>query len=312
MLWLGFSVLVLALLSVDLFVFHRDAHEVTVREAAIWTTIWIALALLFNVGVYYWYGTERGLEFLTGYLIEKALAVDNLFVFLVIFAELAVPPVLHHTVLFWGVIGAIVFRAAFILLGAALLPTVPWLGPALGVFLVFTGVRLLVQRGAEKDPLDNALVAAFRRVLRVSAQYEGTSFLVKVDGRRHATPLLLAVFAIEVTDVIFALDSIPAIFAITDDPFIVFTSNIFAILGLRSMYFLLAGVLTRFYYLKPGLAVILCFVGVKMFIAEYYKIPIGASLGFVLLVLGVSVALSILIPRRARKLASQQGRRAAS
>jgi tellurite resistance protein TerC len=298
LLWAGFIAFVLAMLFVDLGVFHRKAHEVSLKEASLWSAVWVALAIVFNALVYVWFGPERALEFSAGYLIEKALAVDNIFVFVVIFSAFAVPAIYQHRILFWGVLGALVMRAVFILLGGAFLQRFHWAIYVFGAILAATGIKLMFQRNQELHPERNPLVKAFQRFFPVTHELEGDKFTVLRDRngklRRYATPLLLALVAVEVTDVIFAVDSIPAIFAITSDPFIVFTSNIFAILGLRSLYFLLAGVITKFVYLKPGLAVILVFVGAKMLLTDIYKIPIGVSLGVIAGILGLSVAASLL------------------
>ncbi len=295
-LWIGFTLIVLVMLGLDLGVFHRRAHEVRVKEALLWTLVWISLALLFNVGVYFWFGSERALEFLAGYLIEKALSVDNIFVFLVLFSYFAVPPVLQHRVLFWGIVGALVMRAVFILLGAALLQSFHWVIYIFGGFLILTGVKLLLQRGSEMHPERNPLFRQFRRLIPAVGDYRGSQFTVVENGKRYATPLLLVLVAIEATDIVFAVDSIPAVFAVTRDPFIVYTSNIFAILGLRALYFVLAGVMGKFHYLKVGLALVLVFVGVKMTITDIYKVPIAISLGVIALLLAGSVGLSLLRP----------------
>ena len=301
-LWLGFVGLVLVLLAIDLGVFHRDAHVVGPREALAWTVVWIGLALAFNAGVAWQYGSERGLEFLTGYLIEKALAVDNIFVFLVIFATFRVPGEQQHRILFWGILGALVMRAAFIFAGAALLERFHWVMYLFGAFLVATGVKLLRQNESEMHPERNPLFRLFTRLVPSVDAYHGSRFTIVRGGRRYATPLLLVLVCVEATDLVFAVDSIPAIFAVTSDPFIVFTSNIFAILGLRSMFFLLAGVMDRFHYLKIGLASVLLFVGAKMMLVDVYKIPIGVSLGVIGLVLVAAVLASWL---RARLLAAE-------
>ncbi len=278
MLWAGFIVFVLVMLAVDLGVFHRKAHEVSMKEAAGWSAVWVGLAAAFNVAVYSWFGAERALEFTAGYLIEKALAVDNIFVFVVIFGAFAVPAIYQHRILFWGVLGALAMRAAFILAGGAFLQQFHWAIYVFGAVLAFTGLKLLLQRNQEIHPERNPLVKAFQRVFPVTHGPSGGKFIVLRDGRLHATTLLVALVAVEVTDVVFAVDSIPAIFAVTSDPFIVFTSNIFAILGLRSLYFLLAGVITKFAYLKVGLSFVLIFVGAKMLLADVYKVPIAPSL----------------------------------
>ncbi len=298
LLWGGFSLFVLAMLALDLGVFHRHAHEVRAREALGWSIVWIALALLFTLGVWRWFGAERGLEFLTGYLIEKALSVDNLFVFLVVFSYFAVPPAYQRRVLIWGIAGAIVFRMAFILAGAALLQAFHWIIYVFGGLLIVTGARMLRGHGASVHPERNPVVRALQRIVPLAPDYHGQRFFARVDGRLMATPLLLTLATVEATDIVFAVDSIPAIFAVTRDPFIVFTSNIFAILGLRALYFLLAGVMGRFRYLPVGLGLVLVFVGAKMAGSEFYKIPIGVSLAIVASLIGGSVVASLRYPRR--------------
>lgn len=298
LLWGGFVIFVLAMLALDLGVFHRKAHEVPLKEALVWSVVWITLALVFNVGVYYWFGTEPALQFLTGYLIEKALSVDNLFVFLVIFGYFGVPKAYQHRVLFWGILGALVMRAIFIGLGAALLQSFHWIIYVFGAILVLTGIKLLVQRNEEMHPERNPMYRLAAKVLPSTREYHGSKFFVKQAGKWVVTPLFLVLVMVEATDVVFAVDSIPAIFAITSDPFLVFTSNIFAILGLRALYFLLAGIMSRFVYLKVGLALVLCFVGVKMLIVDFYKVPIVLSLGVVVLLLGGSIVASLIKTRR--------------
>lgn len=296
-LWIGFTVFVLMMLALDLGVFHRKAHVVKVREALVWSAFWIGLALCFNAGIYFWFGYDRALEFLTGYLIEKALSVDNLFVFLVLFAYFAVPDRLQHRVLFWGIVGALVMRAAFILAGAALLQRFHWVIYVFGAFLVFTGIKLLASREeGEVDPERNIVLRLFRKVVRSVPDYRDAKFVVKEAGRHFATPLLTVLVVIETTDIIFAVDSIPAIFAVTTDPFIVFTSNIFAILGLRALFFLLAGMLGKFRFLKVGLGLVLAFVGAKMLVSGIIHVPIAVSLGVVAALLGLSVAVSLIFP----------------
>ena len=294
LLWTGFTGLILALLALDLGVFHRKAHEVSFREAAIWSVVWIGLALAFNAWIYWAHGPEKGLEFLTGYLIEKALSVDNVFIFLVIFTSFRVPTLHQHRVLFWGVVGALLLRAVFIFVGAAALTAFHWLLYVFGGLLLLTGVRLLVQRHAEEHPERNPLFLAFKSVIPTTGDYHGEKFWVRVKGERLATPLFMVLVLIEITDLIFAVDSIPAIFAITKDPFIVFTSNIFAILGLRALYFCISGFMAKLVYLKTGLAVVLIFVASKMMISEFYKVPIGVSLSVVASILAVSVVASLL------------------
>ena len=295
-LWVGFTVFVLGMLALDLGVFHRDAHQLSVREALGWTAVWISLALLFNLGVYFWFGSERALEFLTGYVIEKALSVDNIFVFLVIFSAFSVPPKFQHRALFWGVLGALITRAIFIVLGAALLHRFHWVAYLFGAFLVFTGIKLLMQRGNETDPKINPVYRLFRRLIPSMDDYGAGRFTVVDAGRRFATPLLPVIVAIEATDIVFAVDSIPAIFAVTTDPFIVYTSNIFAMLGLRALYFALAGMMEKFHYLKVGLSLVLAAVGAKMLLAGVYKVPIVVSLAVIGTLLAGSVAASLLWP----------------
>jgi tellurite resistance protein TerC len=295
-LWIGFTAFILAMLALDLGIFHRKAHAVRIREALIWSMVWISLALIFNAVIYFGFGPERALEFLTGYLIEKALSVDNLFVFLVLFSYFAVPAPLQHRVLFWGIVGALIMRAGFIMAGTALIREFSWIIYLFGAFLVFTGFKLLTSREDEIHPERNFVIKYFRRIVRCVPDYRGSKFSVKEAGHRYATPLLLVLVAIEATDIVFAVDSIPAIFAITTDPFIVFTSNIFAILGLRALYFLLAGMIGRFRYLKLGLGLVLAFVGAKMLLAGWIHFPIALSLGVVAGLLGLSVAVSLLFP----------------
>ena len=298
-LWAGFIAFVLLLLALDLGVFHRNAHEVTLKEAGVWSAIWVSLALAFNALVLHWFGPERGLEFLTGYLIEKALAVDNIFVFYAIFAYFAVPAVYQHRVLFWGVLGALVMRAIFILAGAALLAKFHWVIYVFGAILVITAVKLFTLPDEGIHPERNPVYRLLRRALPAVNDYHGARFTIVKDGKRYATPLLIVLLLIEWTDVVFAVDSIPAIFAITSDPFIVFTSNIFAILGLRSLFFLLQGVIGRFHLLKPALAVVLLFVGAKMLLIDFVKLPIAVSLGVVAALIATGVVASLAIPPRA-------------
>src|SRR6185369_4073162 len=293
-LWFGFVAFVLAMLALDLGVFHNKDHEISVKEALTWTGVWISLAMLFNGGIYFWFGGERALEFLSGYVIEKALSVDNIFVFIVIFSAFAVPAKLQHRVLLWGILSALVLRAVFVVLGAALLTRFHWLAYVFGGFLVFTGIRLMLQREGHVDPRQNPLFRLFRRVMPAVDEFHDGQFTISKAGKRYATPLLLVLFAIETTDIVFAMDSIPAIFAVTNDPFIVFTSNIFAILGLRALYFALAGMMDKFHYLKYGLALVLMFVGAKMLLAGVYKIPIWVSLAVIGVLLAGSVIASLL------------------
>ena len=296
--WAAFTGLVLTMLALDLGVFHRTAHEVGMREAAIWSVVWVALALAFNGWLTTSFGAQRGMEFLTGYLIEKALAVDNIFVFLIIFASFKVPAAYQHRVLFWGILGALVMRALFIFAGAALLMRFHWVIYVFGAFLLLTGLKLLWQRDSEPHPERNPLFRLFTRLVPSVPEYHGSRFTVRQHGKWFATPLLLVLVLIEFTDLVFAVDSIPAIFAVTRDPFIVYTSNIFAILGLRAMFFLLAGVMDRFAYLKVGLSFVLMFVGTKMVLMDVYKIPIGVSLATIAAILAASVLFSLLRERR--------------
>jgi tellurite resistance protein TerC len=298
-LWAGFVAFVLALLALDLGVFHRNAHEVTLKEAGLWSAIWVALSLAFNGLVAHWFGPERGLEFLTGYLIEKALAVDNIFVFYAIFAYFAVPSVYQHRVLFWGVLGALVMRALFIFAGAALLATFHWVIYVFGAILVITAIKLLTLPDDGIHPDRNPVYRLMRRVIPAVSEYHGPRFTVVQAGKRLATPLLMVLVLIEWTDLVFAIDSIPAIFAITNDPFIVFTSNIFAILGLRSLFFLLQGVIGKFHLLKPALAAVLMFVGGKMLLIDVVELPIVVSLGVVMGLIAMGVVASLALPPRA-------------
>jgi len=301
---IGFIVFVLAMLGLDLGVFHRKQHVVSFREAAIWSTVWIALALAFNVGVYSWFGSQAGLEFFTGYVIEKALSVDNLFVFVAIFTYFNIAPMYQHRILFWGIIGALVMRAVFIVIGGALLTHFHWTMYLFGGILVLTGIKLIRQQDRPAAIDRNLIVRGVKRVFPVSGNYSGSHFFVKERGRWMITPLFLALVTVEASDLVFAVDSIPAVFAITSDPFIVFTSNIFAILGLRSLYFLLAGMLGKFKYLKVGLAGVLVFVGSKMLISGVIEIPILISLGVVGCLLMASVLCSTWASRGAGKRAS--------
>jgi tellurite resistance protein TerC len=298
LLWTIFSVFVLGMLALDLGVFNRKAHEVRFKEALIWSIVWITLSLVFNAWIYHEFGSQKALEFLTGYLIEKALSVDNIFVFVVLFASFAVPKIYQHRVLFWGVLGALAMRAIFIGVGAALISRFHWIMYIFGAILIYTGIKLMRQ-GDDHDPHPerNPIYKLGRRLMPAVPEYHGKAFTILKDGRRYATPLLMVLIAIEATDVVFAVDSIPAIFAITTDPFIVYTSNIFAILGLRAMYFLLAGVIDKFHFLNFGLAFVLIFVGIKMVIADWYKVPISVSLIVIAGLLTASILASIIWPK---------------
>ena len=294
--WAGFLAVVLLLLAIDLGLFHRKAHTVGLREALGWSVTWVVLSIAFGGYVYWAYGKVRGLVFFAGSLIEYALSVDNVFVFILIFSYFAVPPQLHHRVLFWGIIGALVMRATFILAGAALLEAFHWIIYVFGAFLVLTGFKILRQGDTQVEPENNPVVRLFRRLVPMTSGYASGTFFVRDGGRLLATPLALVLVTVETTDVVFAVDSIPAIFAVSRDPFIVYTSNVCAILGLRSMYFLLAAVIGKFIYLSVGLGVVLMFVGFKMLISGFYHVDIGLSLAIVASVLAMSVIFSVLLP----------------
>lgn len=296
--WVGFVGFVLAMLALDLGVFHRTPHEVKPREAGIWVAVWVALALAFAGGLALWAGHRVALTFLTGYVIEESLSVDNIFVMVLIFEYFRVPKMCQHRVLFYGILGALVMRGLFIAAGAALVSNFHWVLYIFGALLVVTGVRMAVKGDDDFDGEQNPIVRAVRRFLPLSADFHGKHFFVVEAGRRLATPLLLVLILVEFTDLIFAVDSIPAIFGVTTDPFLVFTSNIFAVMGLRSLYFLLAAVVDRFYLLKYGLSVILSFIGVKMLIEHWVRIDIGLSLAVILTVLVLSVVGSLIWPRR--------------
>jgi tellurite resistance protein TerC len=296
-LWIGFNLFVLLMLILDLGVFHKKAHIVGFKEALAWTGVWISLALLFNLAVHFYFGPERALEFLTGYLIEKSLSVDNIFVILMIFTYFQVPAQFQHKVLFWGILGALLMRAMFILSGVALIQRYHWVIYAFGAFLVVTGIKMALPKEKELSLERNLFLRFFCKVVPSTNDFGGGHFAVKKDGRWLATPLFAALLMVETTDIIFAVDSIPAILAVSTDPFIVYTSNVFAILGLRSLYFAVAGLLQYFRYLQYGLAGILVFVGAKMLLADVYKVPIVIALGAVLAILGISMLASVLWPK---------------
>ena len=311
-LWIVFNLFVLFMLALDLGVFHRKSHVVSIKEATIWSVVWITLALLFNLGLYLFWdqisptstysNNEAALAFFTGYLIEKSLSVDNIFVFVLIFTFFAVPAAYQHRVLFWGIIGALLMRGTLIAVGATLLKEFHWIIYVFGAFLIFTGIRMAMHRNEEMHPERNPLIKFIRRIMPVTDNYEGDKFFIRRAGRLIATPLFLVLLLVESTDLVFAVDSIPAIFAVTEEPFIVYTSNVFAILGLRSLYFLLAGVVDKFYYLKLGLSVVLVFVGIKMVMVDLYKIPVGLSLGVIASILAISVIASLWRAQRLLKL----------
>ena len=302
-LWIGFNVFVLAMLALDLGVFHRKAHAVSGREALTWSVVWISLALVFNAVIYFYWdrmmpastytNTEAALAFLTGYLIEKSLSVDNIFVFILIFSFFRVPAAYQHRVLFWGILGALIMRGTLIAIGAALLEQFHWIIYIFGAFLIFTGIRMAVQHEEHVEPDKNPVVRFFRRFMPVTETFEKDQFFIRRAGRLMATPLFLILLVVESTDLVFAVDSIPAIFAVTQDPFIVYTSNVFAILGLRALYFLLANVMDQFQYLKFGLSAVLVFIGAKMVIVDFYKIPTGAALAVVASILAISILASL-------------------
>ncbi|MDW8109786.1 MAG: TerC family protein [Candidatus Kryptonium sp.] len=294
--WILFNVFVLGMLALDLGVFHRKAHEVKFKEAVIWSIVWIALALAFNVLVYFWHGTQSALEFLTGYLVEKSLSVDNIFVFLMIFTYFGVSPMYQHKVLFWGILGAIIMRAIFIFAGVTLIKIFHPIIYIFGAFLIFTGIKMGLQKDREIHPERNPVLKVFRKFFSITPDYVDGKFFVRQGKKLIATPLFVVLLVVESTDVVFAVDSIPAIIAITRDPFIVYTSNIFAILGLRALYFAIAGFVKLFRYFKYGLSIVLVFIGIKMLISDFYKIPTVIALITVFSIITISILASIIIP----------------
>ncbi|OGW86398.1 MAG: tellurium resistance protein TerC [Omnitrophica bacterium RIFCSPHIGHO2_02_FULL_46_11] len=298
--WGGFIAFVVCMLILDLGLFQRKAHEIKVRESLLLTAFWVGLALLFNLGIYWIQGPHKAFEFLTGYLIEESLSVDNIFVFLLIFNYFSVPPAAQRTALFWGILGAIVLRAVFIITGLTLIAKFHWLLYFFGGLLIWTGIKMVSDKDKEIHPERNPVLKIFRKFVPTTAHYEGNKFFVKRDSKYFATPLFVVLLVIETTDLVFAVDSIPAIFSITLDPFIVYTSNIFAILGLRALYFTLAGVMKQFHYLSYGLAAILVFVGVKMLISDMYHIPIVIALSMVAGILILSIATSMIYPKHGK------------
>jgi len=269
-----------------------------VKEALLWSAVWISMALLFNYGIYYFMGKEKALEFLTGYLIEKSLSIDNLFVFIMLFAFFDVKAVYQHKVLFWGILGALILRAVFIFAGVALISKFHWIIYVFGGFLIYSGFKMIFSKNEKTEPDKNPLVKLFKRFFPVTEKMHGGNFFVKIDGKRFATPLFIVLLVVEFTDLIFAVDSIPAILAVSNDTFIIFTSNVFAILGLRSLYFALAGIAKYFHYLKYGLSAILVFVGIKMVVAGFFKIPVTASLFVIIGILVISIILSVVFPKK--------------
>ncbi len=297
-LWIAFNIFILAMLALDLGIFHRKAHTVSIKEALWWTLVWTVLTLAFNVGVYYFRGSEVALQFFTGFLIERSLSVDNLFVFLLIFTFFGVDSKYQHKVLMWGILGALVMRAAMIFLGVALVNEFHWLLYVFGGFLIYTGIKMGVQSDESVHPENNVVVRLAQKVLPVTSRYDGGKFFTWENGKRVATPLFIVVIAIEVSDVVFAVDSIPAIFGVTTDAFIIYTSNVFSILGLRALYFALAGIMKLFEYLKYGLAAVLAFIGIKMVLMDIYPISIVVALLVVAGILIVSIIASIYFPRK--------------
>ncbi|MBS1842230.1 MAG: TerC family protein [Acidobacteria bacterium] len=291
--WIEFNIFVLIAVALDLGVFHRKAHKIGMREALLWSAIWIGAAVVFAVGVYHFYGTQKALEFSTGYLIEKSLSVDNLFVFLVLFRRFGVRPEFQHRVLAWGILGALIMRGAMIAAGAALIERFAWILYVFGAFLIYAAIHMVVAGEGETHPEKNAIVRFLANHLRMTKTFSGEKFFVRENGVLYATPLFLVLLVVEVTDVTFAVDSIPAVFGITRDAFVVYTSNVFAILGLRTLYFLLAGVLDRLTYIKYGLAAVLAFVGAKMLIEPWLHISVLWSLGIVIGILGVATVASL-------------------
>jgi tellurite resistance protein TerC len=309
--YLGFTFFVLLMLALDLGVFHRDAHEVSFKEATIWSVVWISLALLFNVGFYYFAASQlsadvawtKSLEFLTGYIVEKSLSIDNIFIFVMVFGYFAIPPKYQHRILFYGILGALVFRAIFIGAGAWLMQF-HWVIYIFGAFLILTGIKMMLFGDKEINPEKNFLIRVFKRFVPVTNELHGQKFFVRQNKVLFATPLFIALLFLELTDIIFAVDSVPAIFALTKEPLIVFTSNIFAILGLRAMYFMLAGAVEKFYLLKYALSIVLVFVGLKMvYLNDAFggKFPIKYSLGFIFGVIAASVVASLIFPKKLKE-----------
>lgn len=297
-LWVAFNTFVLLMLALDLGVFHRKSHAVSLKEALSWSCVWIALALLFNAGLYFWLGPEPAFQFLTGYLIEKSLSVDNIFVFVLLFSAFSVPAAYQHRVLFWGVLGALLMRGILIAVGAVLLEDFHWILYVFGAFLIFTGIRMAMHKETEVHPDRNPILKFVRHLVPVTAEYERDRFFVRHSGQFLVTPLLLVLLAVETTDLILAVDSIPAIFAVTTNPFLVYTSNVLALLGLRSLYFVFANIITKFYFLRIGLAVILSYVGVKMIVTDIYHIPSVISLLVIAFILAITIIASIIHARR--------------
>jgi len=302
-----FNVFILLMLAIDLGVFNRKAHTISLKEAVVWSIVWTVLALAFNVGVYVWAGSTKALEFFTGYLIERALSFDNIFVFVLIFSYFGVPPRYHHRALFWGVVGALVTRSIFIAAGTALISRFEWVLYIFGVILIISGWKMLSSDSLEVHPDKNLFIRTARRLFPVAPGFDTANFFVRIGGRLHLTPLFLVLLTIETTDIVFAVDSIPAVFGVTQDPFIVYSSNVFAILGLRATYFLLAGVMDTFHYLSHGLSFVLIFIGLKMLLDHFVPVPIGVSLLVVGVILTVAIVASLVKLRTDRKKAEKQG-----
>ncbi|MDD5226744.1 MAG: TerC family protein [Candidatus Omnitrophica bacterium] len=296
--WAIFGVVVLVMLALDLGVFHRREHEVKMKEAVLWSVIWIVVALLFNWGVYLVKGKELAMQFLAGYVLERTLSFDNLFVFLLVFNYFKLPSIHHHKVLFWGIFGALLFRAIFIACGIGLLHYFSWMIYVFGAILVWTGAKLAVEKDAKVEPEKNIFFKALKRIMPVTDQYDHGKFFTRINGALFATPLLVILVVIESTDILFAVDSIPAILAISRDPFIVYTSNVFAILGLRALYFVIAELMRLFHHLHYGLSLILVLIGVKMLIASFFHVPTSIALGAILLILAASVIASMIWPQK--------------
>lgn len=299
--WIVFNVFVVLMLVLDLCVFHRKSHEIKIKEALWLSLFWTVLALAFNVGIYFWHGKQEALEFFTGYIIERSLSIDNLFVFLVVFNYFKVPNIHHHKILYWGILGALIMRAIFIFSGVALIERFHWIMYVFGAFLIFTGIKMIWAKDKEIEPEKNIILKLTRKFLPVTHEYDGAKFFTRKNHKLLATPLFIVLLVIETTDVVFALDSIPAILAVTTNTFIVYSSNVFAILGLRALYFAMAGMVKYFHYLNYGLAAILSFIGIKMIITDFYKIPTSVALGAVGIILVMSVVASIIWPERARE-----------
>lgn len=297
MLWIVFSLSVFVLLALDLGVFHRKSHAIGIKEAMIWSAVWLGVAVLFNIIVYFWHGQETAMEFAAAYIVERSLSVDNLFVFLLIFSYFKVPAVHQYRVLFWGILAALVLRAVFIMTGITLIQNFHWLIYIFGAFLIYTGIKIALKKEDEgADLSQNRVLCLCKRFLPTSEHYDGGKFFSRNSGKWLVTPMFLVLLVVETSDLIFALDSVPAVLGVTLDPFVAYTSNIFAILGLRALYFALAGCMLMFRFLSGGITVILIFVGAKMLVSGFYEVPVGIALGVIVLVLAVAIALSVLIP----------------